>query len=376
MSRPLDLFTPIRLGSAELRNRIVMAPMTRNRAGAGQVPTEMVATYYAQRASAGLIVTEGAQVSPRGVGYPNTPGIHTGEQVAGWRRVTGAVHARGGKVFLQLWHVGRISHPSLQPDGAAPVAPSAIAPEGQVYTYDGPKPFETPRALVLDEIPIVIGEFVHGARMAKRAGFDGVEIHGANGYLVDQFLQDNTNRRTDIYGGSVENRARFLLEVTEAVAGVWGAGHVGVRLSPRGTFNSMDDSNRKETFSYAVKQLSRFGLAYLHFVDPVSGPMAESSVGDERLLPHLRTLFDGPVIANGGYDRDTANAAIASGEADLVSFGSLFISNPDLPARFAAGAPLAEADRSSFYGGGERGYTDYPTWTAEQRTAADLQPAY
>jgi len=337
-----------------------MAPMTRSRAGEGLVPTELMATYYTQRASAGLIVTEATQVSPRGIGYIYTPGIYTDAQVAGWKLITDAVHERGGKIFLQLWHVGRISHPSLQPNGEPPVAPSAIAPKGQAFTYEGLKPFETPRALDTAEIPGVIAEFANGALLAQRAGFDGVEIHAANGYLIDQFLQDNTNHRTDVYGGSVENRARFLLEVTEAVVEVWGADRVGVRLSPRGTFNDMGDSDREATFTYAVEQLDRFGLAYLHLVEPIGGMMAEALVPGERLSPRFRELFHGPIIANGGYDKASANEVLASGEADLVAFGTLFISNPDLPERFASDAPLVEAERATFYGGGEQGYTDYP----------------
>ena len=365
MSESQHLFTPVRIGAVELRNRIVMAPMTRNRAGEGLAPTKLNATYYAQRASAGLIVTEASQVSPRGVGYPSTPGIHTDEQVDGWRRVVEAVHERGGKIFLQLWHVGRISHPSLQPYGELPVAPSAVAPKGNALTYEGPKPFVAPRALETDEIPAVVAEFAHGARLARRAGFDGVEIHAANGYLVDQFLQDNTNLRTDAYGGSVENRARFLVEVTEAVVGEWSANRVGVRLSPRGTFNDMHDSDRKATFSYAVEQLARFNLAYLHLTEAIAGPAVGHLAPGERLLPHLRRLFPGPIVANGGYTSELAESAIASGEADLVAFGVPFIANPDLPARFSAGAPLAEGDVSTFDGGDAKGYVDYPALAAE-----------
>ncbi|HQR40999.1 MAG TPA: alkene reductase [Blastocatellia bacterium] len=361
MSDNKTLFTPVRIGAVELKNRIVMAPMTRNRAGEGLAPTDLNVTYYAQRASAGLIVTEATQVSPRGVGYPNTPGIHTEEQVAGWRRVTDAVHERGGRIFLQLWHVGRISHPSLQPNGELPVAPSAIAPEGKCMTYEGPKPFVTPRALETAEIAGVVAEYAHGARLAKEAGFDGVEIHAANGYLIDQFLQDNSNHRTDEYGGSVENRVRFLVEVTSAVVDVWGANRVGVRLSPRGTFNSMGDSDRAATFSHAVAELAKFNLAYLHLLEAVDGPMASSAVPGERLTPRLRKIFHGPIIANGGYDETTAIAAIERGEVDLVAFGIPFIANPDLPERFATGAPLAKADQATFYGGDAHGYIDYPS---------------
>jgi N-ethylmaleimide reductase len=364
MSETPNLFTPVRIGAVELKNRIVMAPMTRNRAGEGLAPTELNVTYYAQRASAGLIVTEATQVSPRGIGYPATPGIYTDAQVAGWKRVTDAVHERGGKIFLQLWHVGRISHPSLQPDGELPVAPSAVAADGNGMTYEGPKPFVTPRALATAEIPGVIAEFANGALLAKRAGFDGVEIHAANGYIIDQFLEDNTNLRTDAYGGSIENRARFLLEVTEAVVGVWGADRVGVRLSPRGTFNSMRDSNSEATFSYAVSQLDRFGLAYLHLVEPIGGPMAAGLQPGERLTPRLRGLFHGPLVANGGYEKASAEAALEGGEADLVAFGVPFIANPDLPERLATNAPLATPDRATFYGGDARGYIDYPALAA------------
>jgi len=367
MTETRKLLTPVRIGAVELANRIVMAPMTRSRAGEGLAPTAMNATYYAQRATAGLIVTEASQVSPRGIGYPGTPGIHTDGQVEGWKLVTKAVHDRGGRIFLQLWHVGRISHPSLQPNGDLPVAPSAIAPEGEVFTYEGLKPFVTPRALETAEIAGIVQEFAHGAEMAKRAGFDGVEIHAANGYLIDQFLQDNTNHRRDAYGGSVENRVRFLVEVTEAVVGVWGASRVGVRLSPRGTFNSMGDSDRRATFSHAVERLAGFDLAYLHLIEPVAGPMAKTSVEGESLLPHLRRLFYGPVITNGGFGRDTAEAILESGDADLVAFGVPFIANPDLPARFATGAPLAKPDPDLFYTGGERGYVDYPALEVAHR---------
>jgi N-ethylmaleimide reductase len=361
MSDTTTLFTPFRIGAVELKNRMVMAPLTRNRAGEGLVPTELNVTYYRQRASAGLIVTEATQVTPRGIGYPSTPGIYSDAQVAGWRVVTDAVHKAGGKIFLQLWHVGRISHPSLQPNGDLPVAPSAVAPSGEVMTYEGLKPFVTPRALETSEIPGIVAEFANGARRAKEAGFDGVEIHAANGYLIDQFLQDNTNLRNDEYGGSVENRARFLVEVTRAVVDVWGADRVGVRLSPRGTFNSMGDSNREATFSHAVSELAKFHLAYLHLVEPIAGPMATTSVPGERLTPKLRELFGGPVIGNGGYTQATATEAIERGEVDLVSFGVPFLANPDLPERYAKGAPLNKPDPSTFYGGGAHGYTDYPS---------------
>lgn len=352
----LDLFSPFDLGSLRLPNRIIMAPMTRNRAGAGNVPQPITAEYYAQRASAGLIITEATQVSPQGVGYPDTPGIHTEDQVEGWRRVTRAAHHRGGRIFLQLWHVGRISHPSLQSDGGLPVAPSAIKPRGEAYTYAGLRPFVTPRALDTDEIPGVIDQFRNGARYAREAGFDGVEIHAANGYLIDQFLRDGTNRRTDRYGGPIENRGRFLLEVVEAVSAVWGPGGVGVRLSPTSQFNDMSDSDPVVTFTYTARWLNEYGLAYLHVVEPLSANVPEH----ERITPRLREVFRGPLMVNGGYDAASGHRAIASGRADLVSFGVPFLANPDLPRRFAIGARLNAPDSSTFYGGDERGYTDYP----------------
>jgi N-ethylmaleimide reductase len=348
-----NLLTPVQLGPYELRNRMVMAPMTRNRAGEGGVATPLTATYYAQRASAGLLITEGTQVSPEGVGYPRTPGIHTDAQVEGWRRVTEAVHERGGRIFAQLWHVGRISHPLLQPGGALPMAPSAVAPAGMAYTESGKQPFVAPRALEIHEIPGVVRQFEEAARRALEAGFDGVEIHAANGYLIDQFLRDGTNHRTDAYGGPVQNRARFLLEVTEAVTGVWGADRVGIRFSPTSAFNDMSDSDPAATFSYVADALNWSSPAYVHVIEPlgttppVAGLMRECS----------RSRF----ILNGSYTLETGNAAVASGAADLVSFGKLFLANPDLPERFAEGAPLNAPDPATFYFGTERGYTDYPT---------------
>jgi N-ethylmaleimide reductase len=353
------LFQPLRVGALALPNRIVMAPMTRCRAGAGNVPTELMARYYAQRASAGLILSEATQVTPEGQGYGGTPGIHSDEQVRGWSRVTRAVHDAGGRIFLQLWHVGRISHPCFQPGGAAPVAPCAIAPAGHAHTPDGPQPFVVPRALETDEVPLVAARYAEGARRARAAGFDGVEIHAANGYLIEQFLLDGTNRRSDRYGGSLENRARFLLEVTEAVLGVWSADRVGVRLSPRGKFNDMSDSNREATFSHAVRRLDGYGLCYLHLLDPLPDcPFDNPEL--ERLAPRLRPLFRGPVIVNGNFDAEAAASALARGEADLVAFGIPFLANPDLPERLRRQAPLNAPDSSTFYGGSERGYTDYP----------------
>jgi N-ethylmaleimide reductase len=353
------LLTPLRLGPYTLRNRMVMAPMTRSRAGAGNVPTPLTATYYEQRASAGLIVSEGSQVSPQGVGYPSTPGIHSDEQVAAWKEVTAAVHANGGRIFLQLWHVGRISHPSFQPDGALPVAPSAIAAQGQARTPSGPQPFPTPRALETAEIPAVVEQFAEGARRALEAGFDGVEIHGANGYLIDQFLRDGSNRRTDEYGGPVESRVRFLLEVTQAAARVWGPQRVGVRLSPLGAFNDMSDSDPEALFGHAAAELGRFDLAYLHAA-MLPAALTPGSP-DHSMARVLREKFRGPLILNGGFNRETGDAVLAAGLADLVSFGTLFLANPDLPERFAEGTPLNPPNQSTFYGGGAAGYIDYPT---------------
>jgi len=349
MTTTLNLLSPLQMGPYTLPNRIVMAPLTRNRAGAGNVPVEMNAIYYAQRASAGLIVSEATQVSPQGQGYPSTPGIHSPEQVAGWKLVTNAVHEKNGRIFLQLWHVGRISERSLQPNGALPVAPSAIAAEG----------YETPRALELEEIPGIVEDYRRGAENALAAGFDGVEIHSANGYLLDQFLRDGSNHRTDTYGGAIENRARLLLEVTEAVVNVWGADRVGVRLSPSGTFNSMVDSNPQALFTYVASALNRFNLVYLHLVEPRADENPDPALA-ELTAHYFRSFFKGLIISAGGYDPALGNAAIAQGDADLVAYGRLFISNPDLPARIALNTPLNPYDRSSFYGGTEQGYIDYP----------------
>jgi N-ethylmaleimide reductase len=366
---PQRLFTPFSAGALRLPNRMVMAPMTRNRAGAGNVPTPLMAAYYRQRATAGLIVTEGTQVSPDGVGYPNTPGIHTNQQVAGWRRLVEDVHTAGGRIVLQLWHVGRISHPSLQPGGALPVAPSAIRPDGQAFTAQGLQPFQTPRALEIREIEGVVSQFAVGAKRAREAGFDGVEIHGANGYLIDQFLRDGSNRRTDRYGGSVVDRLRFLLEVTEAVVDVWGEGRVGVRVSPTSPFNDMHDSDPVRTFSAAAKALNNLGLAYLHVIEASPGNQPFNPALP-RTLPSIRAAFHGPLIVNDGYTADTAEATLVRGEADLVSFGAPFLANPDLVERFRAGLPLNAPDRSTFYGGDARGYTDYPTYDLASNGAA------
>jgi N-ethylmaleimide reductase len=355
----VDLFSPLHLSPLALPNRIVMAPMTRNRAGEGNAPTALNAAYYAQRAGAGLIVAEASQVSPQGLGYPGTPGIHSAAQVAGWRLVTEAVHAAGGRIFLQLWHVGRISHPSLQPDGALPVAPSAIAPAGQAWTLEGMKPYITPRALETAELAGIVAQYRDGAANAKEAHFDGVEVHAAHGFLLDQFLRDSTNKRSDAYGGSAENRARLLVEVMEAVAGVWGAVRVGVHLSPTNVaFNDIADSEPAKTFTTAVRALDRLGLAYLHLVEP--GPADPAGPGPRLDAAFFRPLWRTALIANKAFDLERANAVLGSGAADLVSFGTAFIANPDLAERLRRGAPLAAAERKTFYGGGAKGYTDYP----------------
>lgn len=363
-----NLFSPIELGRLVLPNRIVMAPMTRNRAERpDNVPQPINTTYYVQRASAGLIITEGSPISPTAHGYPATPGIHSAEQVAGWKRVTDAVHTKGGRIFLQLWHVGRISHPSLLPDNALPVAPSAIAPAGQAATYRGMLDFVTPRALERSEIPALVEDFRAAAHNARAAGFDGVEMHGANGYLLDQFLRDGSNHRTDEYGGSIANRTRFLREVVAAVCEVWGADRVGVRISPVSPFNDMRDSNPQALFNHVAESLNPFGLAYLHVAEAGS----DSEQTSDFDFPELRRRFKGNYVANGGYEKVRGNAAITANRADCVSFGVPFLANPDLVERYARDAPLNVADPSTFYGGAELGYTDYPMLSDD--LAADRQ---
>jgi N-ethylmaleimide reductase len=354
-----NLFTPVQIGAIEAPNRIFMAPLTRGRADAGNVPSDLSVDYYRQRASAGLIITEATSVSPRGFGYPNTPGIFADAHIAGWKKVTRAVHGAGGRIFLQLWHVGRISHPSFQPNGELPVAPSAIKPKGNVFTGREMVDFVTPRGLETAEIPGIVEEFVAGARAAKAAGFDGVEIHNANGYLLDQFLRDGTNQRADRYGGSIENRARLTLEVTEAVAGDWGADRVGIRFSPGGVFNDMHDSDPLATFSYTLKELQRLKLAYAHITRVTAQDIAHGAndgVGPRELRP----FYAGKIVTAGGFDVDSGNAAIAEGWADAVAFGTSFIANPDLPERFRRRAPLNAPDSATFYTPGAKGYTDYP----------------
>ena len=357
------LFEPVKVGPYTLPNRIVMAPMTRSRAKEGFVPSDLAPKYYAQRATAGLIVTEATQVSPQGIGYVHTPGIHSKAQVEGWKAVTAAVHQAGGRIFLQLWHVGRISNRTLQPNGELPVAPSAIAPKGESMTIDYKMtPYEAPRALETQEIAGIVEDYRKGAQNALEAGFDGVEIHGANGYLIDQFLRDGTNKRSDQYGGSAENRVRFLIEVTQAVVDVWGGQRVGVRLSPNGAFNDMYDSNPRDTFGTAAKALERFNLAYLHVTR--AGP-GDDVPGGPIDADYFRPLFRNPIITAAGFDsKADAEAAVKSGNADLVAFATLFISNPDLPERLKQNAPLAKGDRATFYGGDAKGYVDYPSLEA------------
>jgi 2,4-dienoyl-CoA reductase-like NADH-dependent reductase (Old Yellow Enzyme family) len=344
------LLDPIRVGALELPNRVIMAPLTRARAGVERVPNALMAEYYAQRASAGLIISEATSVTPQGVGYAETPGIWSQEQVEGWKLVTEAVHAAGGRIALQLWHVGRISDPMFL-NGELPVAPSAIAPKGHVSLVRPEKTFVTPRALELHEIPGIVAAFRKGAENAKAAGFDGVEIHSANGYLLDQFLQDSTNHRTDQYGGSVENRARLLLEVTDAVVAVWGADRVGVHLAPRGDAHDMGDSNPLAIFGYVAKELGRRKIAFI---------CARESLGDGRIGPELKKLFGGVFIANQGLTQETADEVLAAGEADAAAFGVLFIANPDLPRRFELGAELNQPNPATFYARGPEGYTDQP----------------
>ncbi|WP_319775119.1 alkene reductase [Breoghania sp.] len=353
------LFTPLKVGDVDVANRVAMAPLTRNRAlPDGDVPHALNAEYYAQRAGAGLIISEGTQISPTAKGYAWTPGIYSDAQVAGWKLVTDAVHAKGGKIFAQIWHVGRVSHTSLQPGGQAPVAPSAITAETRTYDGKGFVATSQPRALEISEIAGILDDYRKAAANAERAGFDGVEIHAANGYLIDQFLRDGSNTRDDAYGGSIENRARFLEEVVDAVTGVLGGGRVGIRLSPFANANGITDSNPQPLFEHVVDRLNRFNLAYLHMVEGQTGGPRELKEGES--IEALRKRFDGVYIANNNYTREMAIEAVESGKADMVAFGRPFIANPDLVERLAKDAPLNEVDRDTLYGGGEAGYTDYP----------------
>jgi N-ethylmaleimide reductase len=353
-----SLLTPYSFGNLALKNRMVMAPMTRCRAVGANVPGPLSVTYYTQRASAGLIITEGSQVDPMGAGFVRTPGIYSREQVEGWTEVTQAVHDAGGNIFLQLWHVGRMSHPDLI-GGEVPVAPSALPVNEEIHVPGGKKPVPVPRALEDWEIRNIVRQFRAGAVHAKKAGFDGVEIHGANGYLLDQFLRDGSNHRTDSYGGSLENRARLPLEVAAAAVNIWGAGRVGYRISPHFPLHAMSDSDPRATFAYLVRELEIRGIRYIHLVEAVGGRLG-AVPQRERMAPLIRANFKGTLILNGGYDAAAANTAIKEGTADLISFGAPFLANPDLPRRFARGAPLNEPDTATYYAGEEKGYTDYP----------------
>jgi len=356
-----QLFTPAKAGALSLGHRVVMAPLTRMRSDPGDLPNALMREYYSQRASqGGLIISEATPISRQGYGYAGAPGIYDDAQIDGWRAITDAVHDKGGQIVMQLWHVGRQSHPDIQPNGEAPVAPSAIAAEGYGYAAHGPVPFSMPRALERAEIPAIIAEFGAGAARAKAAGFDGVEIHGANGYLPDQFLQDGTNKRTDDYGGSLENRARFLLEVTQAAIDVFGADRVGVRLTPSGEYGSMSDSDPETTFGYVTRKLDEMGIAYLHVVEPRIKGTELIADAEPIAVRHLRPLFRGAMIAAGGFDGASAEDLLLAGDADAVAFGRAFIANPDLPERLRRDLALTPYDRDTFYGGDARGYTDYP----------------
>lgn len=359
-----SLYGPITLGDLQLKNRVFMAPLTRNRATPDGVPGPWASTYYSQRASAGLIVTEATQISPMGKGYVNTPGIHSAQQIAGWKSVIDAVHQSGGRIFLQLWHVGRISHSSLLPNHASPLAPSAIRANSQTVTATGFVDVSEPRAMTLPDIRQTIEDFRKAAANAKAAGLDGVEIHAANGYLVDQFLQTKSNIRTDDYGGAASNRVRFLREVVDAVLSVWEAPRVGVRISPFGTFNDMGDENPEQTYSHVVDVLNGLGLGYLHVVEAAPGE-APANKRMSDLFNHLRATWNGVYIANGGYDAARGERAVSSQAADAVAYGRLFLANPDLPKRLQFGGPLNAQDPTSFYGGTELGYVDYPSWVQD-----------
>src|SRR5882757_1377904 len=357
MSTATRLFEPYKLGPITLPNRLVMAPLTRNRALAGLVPNPLAVEYYGQRASAGLLISEATQVSQQGQGYQDTPGIYSKEQIAGWRKVTDRVHARGGRIYLQLWHVGRISHTDLQPNNGAPVAPSAIRAKGKTFVGGQFVDVSEPRALELSEIPGIIDDFKRGAANAIAAGFDGVEVHGANGYLLEQFAKDGINKRTDAYGGSIENRAKLMLEVAKVVAAEAGSERTGIRISPATPANDISDSNPQLLYDYIVDQLNALKLVYIHVVEGATGGPRDVAPFD---YGSLRKRFKGAYIANNGYDFELANKVLAANEADLIAFGKPFLANPDLVERLQRGAPLNAPDKATFYGGGAKGYTDYP----------------
>ncbi|WP_342249127.1 alkene reductase [Sphingomonas sp. OTU376] len=367
-----DLFTPLDLGALKLPNRIVMAPLTRSRAGEGNVPTDMSIEYYRQRAGAGLIITEATQISQQGQGYAWTPGIHTAAQIEGWSKVSAAVHKAQGRIFMQLWHVGRVSHPVFQPGGGLPVAPSAMPVPGKTFIIDGEgngvwADVPVPQELDVAGIEAIVADYAQAARNAIAAGMDGVEIHAANGYLIDQFINSASNHRTDSYGGSIANRSRFLLEVVEAVVAAIGASRVAVRLTPMGRFMGMGDDTPEETFGHIASALDRVGLAYLHIVEPSTLGIETDTQFDPRwdlIVQQIRRLYQGTMMLAGGYDQARAERALAEGRGDVIAFGKLFIANPDLPERFARHAPLNEPDRDSFFGGDARGYVDYPSLEA------------
>jgi len=351
------LFAPTKMRELSLSNRMVMAPLTRGRAGQQRTANGLMAEYYAQRAGAGLIIAEATAISAQGYGWVGSPGIYSAAHAAGWQGVTDAVHRRGGKIFLQLWHLGRVSHPEFL-DGATPLGPSAIRPAGEAFTPSGRKPYVTPRAMTEQEIANTVNDYVQATQRAREAGFDGVEVHAANGYLLDQFLRDGSNQRTDAYGGSIEKRQRFMLEVVAATARAWSADRVGVRLSPKNDFNDMRDSQPAETFARAAQALNRFGLAYLHVTEPLTAAAADQP--QTRIHPRMRAAFDGFLILNGNYDANTGAAALQAREADLIAYGRPFLANPDLVTRYRRGAALNRLDVSTFYTEGAKGYTDYP----------------
>lgn len=363
-----SLFSRLQLGPYVLEHRVVMAPLTRMRAEkAGKMVRPLNVEYYGQRASrGGLIIAEASQVAQQGQGYPDTPGIYTADQVSAWREVTDAVHAKGGIIFLQLWHVGRVSHSSFQPGGVLPVAPSAVKIPGDTITASWKTaPYETPRALDTHEISGIVGSYEQGAMNAMKAGFDGVEIHGANGYLIEQFLQSHTNLRTDAYGGSIDNRTRLLLEITERVVGVWGADRVAIRLSPFGVANGSGEKDALALYTHVIKAISHFGLAYLHFIEPRSSGAGRADVNHTDVpsaIELFRPMWPGVLVSAGGFDPVSAEAAIAAGKVDAIAFGRHFIANPDLPDRLRMGAPLDPYERATFYGGEALGYTDYPAY--------------
>jgi N-ethylmaleimide reductase len=368
MSTPTKLFEPFKLGPITLPNRVVMAPLTRNRAvPPGMVPSPLAGDYYGQRASAGLLITEASQVSQQGQGYQDTPGIYSKDQLAGWHKITDRVHANKGRIFIQLWHVGRISHTALQANGGAPVGPSAIRAKGKTFVGGTFTDISEPRALELNEIPGIIDSFKRAAENALQAGFDGVEVHGANGYLLDQFAKDGANKRNDAYGGSIENRARLMLEVSRAVANIVGPDRTGIRISPVTPANDISDSDPQPLFDHIVDQLEALKLVYIHVIEGATGGPRDIAPFD---YTSLRKRFKRAYIANNGYDLELANKVLAANEADLIAFGKPFIANPDLVERLKTGVPLNAPDKATFYGGGAKGYTDYPA-LGETLTAAE-----